>query len=147
MKYDSERVNSEDEAREFIDRMRRETTERKRIMWGVASQEDNCLLGMCGLANWSAVHQRAELGFDLRRDRWGKSLAYEATMAVVRFGFEQLKLHRIEAFTVADNTRSVRLLERLGFKREGLQRDASMEADGAFHDCAQYGLLRTDLPD
>jgi [ribosomal protein S5]-alanine N-acetyltransferase len=55
-----------------------------------------------------------------------------------------MNLHRIQAHTIADNHRSVRLLERLGFRREGTLREFSMEDDLSFHDSAIYGLLRTD---
>jgi ribosomal-protein-alanine N-acetyltransferase len=64
--------------------------------------------------------------------------------AVVHYGFTQLKLNRIYAGTIADNVESVRLLEKLGFVREGTRRQHSLEDDGRFHDSAMYGLLRTD---
>jgi ribosomal-protein-alanine N-acetyltransferase len=56
-----------------------------------------------------------------------------------------MQLHRIEAATIVDNTRSVRLLERLGFRREGVRREYSLEEDGAYHDSAIYGLLRREF--
>ena len=55
-----------------------------------------------------------------------------------------MNLHRIEAHTIADNRRSVRLLERLGFQREGTRREYALEDDLAFHDSAVYGLLSSD---
>lgn len=54
------------------------------------------------------------------------------------------QLHRIQAYTIADSHRSVRLLEGLGFRRQGTRRDYSWEDDLAFHDRAVYGLLSTD---
>ena len=53
--------------------------------------------------------------------------------AVIRFGFERMDLHRIGTGTIADNVRSVRLLERLGFRRE-----YSYEEDETFHHSAIY---------
>ena len=55
-----------------------------------------------------------------------------------------MQLHRIQAHTIADNHRSVRLLERLGFRREGTLREYSLEDDLTFHDSAVYGLLSID---
>jgi ribosomal-protein-alanine N-acetyltransferase len=55
-----------------------------------------------------------------------------------------MKLHRVKARTIADNHRSVRLLERLGFRCEGTLREHSLEDDQALHGNAVYGLLRTD---
>ena len=61
---------------------------------------------------------------------------------MLRFGFDRMDLNRVEAQTIADNHESVRLLERFGFRREGLRRSYSLEADGVFHEGAIYGLLR-----
>ena len=55
-----------------------------------------------------------------------------------------MDLNRIYAGTIADNHASVRLLERLGFQREGTRRQHSWEEDGTFHDSAIYGLLRSE---
>jgi ribosomal-protein-alanine N-acetyltransferase len=56
-----------------------------------------------------------------------------------------MNLHRIYAATIADNHESVRLLERVGFMREGTSRESSWEDDGTFHDSAMYGLLRREF--
>ena len=76
--------------------------------------------------------------------RWGQGIAGEAVRAVIEYGFTAMKLHRVEVRAIADNHRSVRLLERLGFQREGTLREYSLEDDLAFHDSAVYGLLSTD---
>jgi ribosomal-protein-alanine N-acetyltransferase len=56
-----------------------------------------------------------------------------------------MDLHRVYAGTIADNHESVRLLERIGFTREGTRREHSWEDDGTFHDSAMYGLLRHEF--
>jgi [ribosomal protein S5]-alanine N-acetyltransferase len=76
--------------------------------------------------------------------RWGQGIASEAARAVIDYGFAEMGLHRIQAHTIAGNHRSVRLLERLGFHREGTLRGYSLEDDLTFHDSAVYGLLATD---
>ena len=76
--------------------------------------------------------------------RWGQGIASEAAQAVISYGFTTMKLHRIQAHTITDNHRSVRLPERLGFHREGTLREYSLEHDLTFHDSAVYGLLATD---
>ncbi len=63
---------------------------------------------------------------------------------MVRFAFVRLDLQRLEAETIADNVESVRLLERLGFVREGTRRAFSYEDDERFHDAAIYGLLKRE---
>jgi ribosomal-protein-alanine N-acetyltransferase len=72
-------------------------------------------------------------------------LATEAGRAVIQFGFTTMAAASASRRgTIADNVRSVRLLERLGFQREGTLRERSLEQDGTFHDSAVFGLLHTD---
>ena len=99
------------------------------------------MIGLIGLHTWEHHHRRAELGYDMAVSRWGQGVASEAAGAVIEYGFTAMKLHRIQAHTIADNHRSVRLLERLGFQREGTPREHSLEDDLAFHDSAVYSLL------
>lgn len=105
---------------------------------------DGEVVGLIGLHTWQRHHRRAELGYDMAVSRWGQGIAGEAARAVIDYGFTTMKLHRIEAHTIADNDRSVRLLERLGFRREGTRREYSLEDDLTFHDSAVYGLLAAD---
>lgn len=112
------------------------------IQWGITVRGDDRVVGICGLHDWTPQYQRALVGYDLAREHWGRGYAHEAMREVVRIGFEQLLLTHIEAVTVVENRRSVRLLERLGFSRKGLRRERSPVADGAFRDNAIYGLSR-----
>ncbi|HEY5787226.1 MAG TPA: GNAT family protein [Microlunatus sp.] len=68
-------------------------------------------------------------------------MATEALAAVIRFGFSDMRLNRIEAQTIADNDSSTRLLGRLSFALEGTRRSYSWEDDSTFHDGAIYGLV------
>ncbi len=102
-------------------------------------------MGLFGLHKWDHFHRRAEAGYGLARAYWGQGLGSEALRAILRFGFDQLDLNRIYARTIADNHESVRLLERLGFRREGTQRAHSWEDDGTFHDSAIYGMLAKEF--
>ncbi|QGN32830.1 GNAT family N-acetyltransferase [Microlunatus sp. Gsoil 973] len=113
------------------------------IHWAV-TLGDHRAIGLFGFNAWERFHRRAEIGYDLRRDCWGRGFATQALDAILRFGFTRMGLNRVEAQTIADNHASVRLLRRLGFQREGLRRAYSMEEDGSYHDGAIYGLLRTN---
>lgn len=92
--------------------------------------------------NWNRYHHRAEIGYDLARSHWGQGIASEAAHAMLHFCFTQLQLHRIEAHTIIDNFASVRLLEKLGFQREGVRREFSWEDDGVYHGSSMFGLLQ-----
>ena len=65
------------------------------------------VLGLCGLHDWNRQHRRAALGYDLVRSHWGRGLAFEAMQAVLRFGFEEMDLNRVEALTIVENQRSI----------------------------------------
>ena len=114
------------------------------ITWAVTLTGQATVMGHVALHHWSHHHRRAEAGYDLARAYWGQGYATEALRAILRFGFEEMDLHRIYANTIGDNHESVRLLERLGFIREGTRRESSWEDDGRFHDSAMYGLLHSE---
>jgi ribosomal-protein-alanine N-acetyltransferase len=126
----------------LIDFLRAESASDVRRHWVITA--DDAVIGLIGLHTWEHHHRRAELGYDMAVSHWGQGIAGEAARAVIDYGFTTMRLHRIEAHTIADNHRSVRLLERLGFQREGTLRGYSWEDDLAFHDSAVYGLLSTD---
>lgn len=143
-RYNSEPMREVRQASELIADLRREHSAQKGIHWAVTLSGDNRAIGLFGFVSWERFHHRAEVGYDLRRDHWGRGIATEALGAMLRFGFTRMRLNRVEAHTIADNHGSVRLLRRLGFEREGLRRAYSLEEDGTYHDGAIYGLLRRD---
>ena len=86
---------------------------------------------------------RAEIGYILGREHWGRGYAAEAQRRVVAHAFDDLGLHRLEADTHPDNAASSRSLERLGFRREGLLRER-WEVAGEFSDSVLWGLLASE---
>ena len=58
---------------------------------------------------YAPEHARAELGYVLAREHWGKGLMPEAVRAVIRFGFERMELNRVEARCIAENQASARV--------------------------------------
>jgi RimJ/RimL family protein N-acetyltransferase len=115
------------------------------LQWGVTLKSEDLVIGTCTLYRWDRTHRRAELGYVLRRDRWGSGLATEAVRAVLDFGFAEMKLHRIGADTDPRNAASARVLQRLGFQREGLQRQTYFHL-GEWADSELWGLVKT-VPD
>ncbi len=144
-RFNAETLKTLDESRAFIEEMRRTHLEFRGLEWAMEEIATGRMIGGVCLGPWDEWHHWAVLGYDLRRDRWGRGFAFEAAARVIRFGFETMQLHRIESHTIADNHRSVRLLERLGFTREGTRREKSLEDDGRYHDSSLWGLLRTEI--
>ena len=76
-------------------------------------------IGFCG---YSPMDGYIDLGYRIARKHWGNGYASEAAQAVIRHGFERLGFERIVAIAYAENKRSIRVIEKLGFKFEGLDR-------------------------
>ena len=148
-RYDDPPIQTLQEASEFILDMRVTCAAQQQQVWAVTVHGNDTVIGLVTLQfpehRGDTYHRRAELGYGLAQSSWGQGIGSEAVRAVLQYGFEVLKLNRIYADTIADNFRSVRMLERLGFVREGARREHSLEEDGRFHDSALYGLLRSDL--
>jgi RimJ/RimL family protein N-acetyltransferase len=106
-------------------------------------RETGEVLGDCALFHVDHQCARAEIGFSLRRRHWRRGYMYEATSALIEHAFATLELRRIEADVDPRNAASARLLERLGFVREGLLRERWVVGDEV-SDSALYGLLERD---
>ena len=102
---------------------------------------DNAFIGWCSLAKWDPVYRSAKLGYCLDDTAWGSGLATEAAGAVLQWAFDALDLNRVQAETDTRNTASGRVLEKLGFVREGRLREDCI-VDGEVSDSWVYGLLR-----
>lgn len=86
-------------------------------------------------------HATAEIGYWIGRRHWGRGFATEATQAAVRCAFEDLGLNRLSARHFARNAASGRVLEKVGFEREGFSRAAVRHWD-RYEDLVLWGHLR-----
>ncbi len=149
---DVQRLNDDvmtkvEQAYELIDRMTTGYRDGSMVEWGVTVPEvDNTVIGIFGYANWSHIHRRAEIGYCLKKEFWRMGIGFEAMGAIVPYGFASMGLNRIHACPRTENVASIRLLEKLKFKCEGVFQDEFWE-DGKFQDEAQYALLRRDFRD
>lgn len=109
--------------------------------WGV--EHAGRVVGTCTLGGIDWKNRRAEIGFALARAAWGQGLMPDALAVLIAHAFDEMKLHRIEADVDPRNSSSLRLLERLGFQREGYLRERYFK-DGEIQDSVIFGLLRQD---
>lgn len=114
----------------------------KGTAWEFVIEDGDDLLGLVGL-NGVDGERCANLGYWVRTDRTGRGVCTAAAGAVVRFAFEDAGLRRLRLFHAAGNAASARVAEKLGFRREGLERGRMMLHDVA-HDAVTYGLLREE---
>ncbi|WP_149196084.1 GNAT family N-acetyltransferase [Luteimonas suaedae] len=110
--------------------------------WAVAGADD-ALIGGLTLFSIDGAQRRAEIGYALQSAHWGRGYAQEAMRLAIEYAFDALRLRRIEADIDPRNQGSCRLVERIGFVREGLLRQRWLVA-GEITDTALYGLLQED---
>jgi ribosomal-protein-alanine N-acetyltransferase len=111
--------------------------------WGIVHKADGVLIGTCGFHKWDTRRHHAEVGYDLGPRYWGRGLMVEALRAALNYGFDRLALNRVEALVYVQNPQSARVLEKLGFKCEGVLRDYFYLHD-QYYDHAMYSLLRRE---
>ena len=142
MQYiDKERSNTLEEVEALIKRIDEDVINNNGITWRISLKENpEKLIGTIGF--WRIIKQnyRAEVGYMIHPDYWGKGLMKEALQAVINFGFSNIKLHSIEAHINPGNNASAKLLETMGFVREAYFKEDYFFR-GAFLDSAIYSLL------
>lgn len=110
------------------------------FQWGVERRDGGELLGTVTLFNIHVANRCAEVGYVLRSAHWGRGYMSEALGALIDHSFAVLKLRRLEADVDPNNAKSLRILERMGFSREGLLRERWNVA-GEIQDSVFLGLL------
>src|SRR5687767_1456930 len=124
-----------DQAGGLIDSIASAYRDKRSIRWGITLKSDpkSTVIGMVGYNYWVRTDYRASIGYDLARVHWGQGIMPEAVRAMLDFGFTNMNLNRIEADASSENLNSIRVLEKLGFQREGMQQEQYFE-EGEFYD-------------
>jgi len=128
------------EARQLLRDIRRGFRERDLLEWGLAMKKTDKVVGTVTLWQFDEENRRAEVGFALARSAWGRGLMGEGLNLAIGLGFGPLGLRRLEADVDPRNAASLRLLEGLGFRREGLMRER-WNTGGELQDGIMLGLL------
>ena len=114
----------------------------KELIFAITLQESKELIGSIGLI-LNKANEKAELGYWIGKPFWNKGYATEAAMAMLQFGFGELKLERIHAHYFARNPASGKVMEKLGMQYEGTLRK-DIKKWGKFEDIKMYGILRSE---
>jgi ribosomal-protein-alanine N-acetyltransferase len=134
-----------EEAQQWIERMGQRQARGEAMRWAMVLRETGRLVGTCGYVAFARRVARGTLGYEIGKSYWGRGLMPEGLAAIIRYGFEQLDLHRIDAYVMTPNARSARVLQKLGFAAEGVLRDYGFWK-GTFSDLRLFSLLRSDSP-
>jgi len=111
--------------------------------FGIEFDGGEGIIGMIGLNNVNRTDSNAEIEYWLGKKYWSRGYISEATNLILDFAFKTLRLRRVYAVTICINERSVRLLEKHGFMREGVWRQGS-RMNRRWHDVYAYGILREE---
>jgi ribosomal-protein-alanine N-acetyltransferase len=104
---------------------------------------DGAFVGWCGLTRWNPDYRSAALGYCLTEEAWGHGFATEGAGALLTWAYETLDLNRVQAEADTRNLASARVLEKLGFVREGTLREDCV-VNGDVSDSWVFGLLERE---
>jgi ribosomal-protein-alanine N-acetyltransferase len=138
--------NTIEETKSFIQRAIAHQHEQPRRNYdlAVALKSQKLIIGGCGIHVSNPDNREGWIGYVLNRNFWGQGYATETAKALLKFGFEQLNLHRIFATCDPANIASARVLEKIGMKREGRLREHRW-AKEKWRDSLLYAILDYEL--
>ncbi len=119
------------------------------IRWGIQridpnGESDATLIGTCGLFKWNPDWRKCTVGYELLGNAQGHGYMREALEAALTWGFDQMRLNRVEAQIHPDNAASIKLVQQLNFIEEGRQREGAFFG-GRYHDMLEFALLKREF--
>jgi len=114
------------------------------IWWAVCSPDNSIFYGAGGLNDLKREHKKAEIGFWLLSDHWGKGIMLEAIPLICKYGFEELGLHRIEGIVETKNSNCKKAMAKLNFSHEGTMIDCEIK-NGEFISLDIYAMLKSNF--
>ncbi|OIV41020.1 GNAT family N-acetyltransferase [Flavobacterium johnsoniae] len=133
-------VKNNEDALEHIAMIEEKIETNLGINWGITLKDNPRLLGIIGYYRLQPENYRAEIGYMLLPEFHGKGIIPEAVSTLIKFGFENLKLHSIEAVIDPENYASEKVLQKCGFVKEAHLKEAEFY-EGVFLDKVIYSLL------
>jgi [ribosomal protein S5]-alanine N-acetyltransferase len=141
--WDDPPWNERAQAERFIANCKKMEQEGSGVRLAIERNTDHMFIGWCSLMKWDPAYRSAMIGYCLAEKAWGQGFATEATGAVLQWAFGTLDLNRVQSGADTRNKASERVLEKLGFVREGTLREDCI-VNGEVSDTSVYGLLRRE---
>ena len=136
-------TDTREKALELIDWLNSLFDKHESVQWAITLHDNDQLIGTCGNYAWDREDRHVDIGYHVLPSHWNRGYATEAAHAVIRWSFDHLNVHRIQADCTDGNIASERVLLKCGFKVEGLWRESCWE-HGRFVNIKQFGLLRRE---
>ena len=113
------------------------------VLFNIYDKTTGDLAGSCNYHSWYVPHSKAEVGYVINEQYRNKGIAKEALAAILKYGFEEMGLNRVEAFISPKNEPSLKLVAHFGFTHEGLLREHYCKK-GVIEDSACFSLLKRE---
>ncbi|MFK7049098.1 MULTISPECIES: GNAT family N-acetyltransferase [Flavobacterium] len=137
-------LKNKEEAIELIDTINNKIELNEGINWAITEKPDDKLIGFLGYYRIQKENYRSEIGYMILPEYNGRGIATEAVQLILEYGFNQMGLHSIEAVIDPKNQASARVLEKLGFVKEGHLRENEY-FEGKFWDSVIYAILKSEF--
>ena len=133
---------SREAAQEFVDRVREQWSTDEAYVFAIVDKASDAFVGVMGI-HPEATHNSATVGYWIGKPFWGRGIATAALRLLIRFGFEQLELNRIEAGHLDHNAASGRVMQKANMRCEGRRRQSQLHR-GKYKDAVWYAIIRED---
>lgn len=139
--YGQKPLTSLEQVKQIIQNFSHNFENKLGIKWGITIQGQEGIIGTIGFQEWSVEHKKADISYALFPNSWGHGYAKEAVEKVISYGFQEMDLVRIGAIVFTENLSSNKLLEKLGFEKEGVLRNY-MHQNNQAYDTNIYSLIK-----
>lgn len=112
--------------------------------WAIVCKDSGKMIGTCGFTRFFFAHDGAEIGYVINPQYHGQGIATEVVGRVIKYGFENLALERIEGKFMVENKASLRVMEKNGMTFEGVRRKG-MLIKGEYRDIGVCSILREEF--
>ena len=100
--------------------------------------------GLAGFKGTDRLNRKSEIGYWLREEFQGRGIITDSLRSLIKFGFSELNLNRIQIKCAPDNVKSNNIPKRLGFYFEGVERNSEFVREGVFRDANVWSLVKKD---
>ncbi|GAQ17974.1 ribosomal N-acetyltransferase YdaF [Oceanobacillus picturae] len=132
------------DTKEYVDFVLNRYENKRVAYWGIEYKGNGKLIGTIDFVSWQTGHRTAEIGYVISSDYWGKGIATEVANEVIKFGFQQMDLVRIQAKCFEKNIGSARVMEKVGMSYEGTIRKG-MVVKGEHQDLKLHSILKEEF--
>jgi [ribosomal protein S5]-alanine N-acetyltransferase len=132
------------DTKQFIEFVLNNYENKKVSPWGIEYKENGKFIGTIDFISWNTHHKIAEIGYVISQDYWGMGIATEAANELIKFGFNNMDLVRIQARCFVENKGSARVMEKIGMSFEGINRKGFF-SKGKHQDIKMYSILKEEF--